>query len=65
MAFYKDAKPGKHGYVSEIDEFFINFHQQRKTISESTKQEIAKHQKIAAMRDKPCAASTTKLWEDF
>ena len=62
-------KPIKRNYISEIDQFLKEFDQQHPEKSASQQKEIAKHQRISALRDQApiTKISTTdkKIWDDF
>ncbi|MES2204835.1 MAG: CBU_0585 family protein [Pseudomonadota bacterium] len=60
--------PLKRQFVSEIDDFLIQFDQSHPEKSQSQKKEIAKHARIAQLRDgaslvKP--AEDKEIWEKF
>jgi hypothetical protein len=53
-------------FVSETDRFLQEFDELNTELSLSQLKEIAKYQRIYALRDKPCKnPPTTKLWEEF
>ncbi|NKB46613.1 MAG: hypothetical protein GKR77_02390 [Legionellales bacterium] len=52
-------------YVSKVDQFINDLNQQNPA-SESQQREIAKHQRIAQLRDQVTSDETqSTLWEDF
>lgn len=59
----------KKPYVSEIDQFLKTYDQQHPEKSASQQKEIAKHQRIAQMRDcikpKEETAPVDDIWKDF
>lgn len=53
-------------YTSELDQFLADYDKNHPRFSASRRQEIEKHRRVAALRDKPAAAQTDEtLWDKF
>ena len=60
--------PLKRAYVSEIDDFLTQFDQSHPEKSQSQQKEIAKHARIAQLRDNALSVNpleTKEIWQDF
>ena len=60
--------PLKKAYVSEIDNFLTQFDQSHPEKSPSQQKEIAKHARIAQLRDQTSAIKSVEnkeIWENF
>lgn len=53
------------GYVSEVDAFLRDFNKNRTELPSSVENEIKKHEKIFAKRDRIVEEAPDFIWKDF
>lgn len=58
-------KPIQKNYISEIDQFLIEFDKRKEASSISRRAEEAQYAKIFYLRDNPVRKAECKIWESF
>jgi hypothetical protein len=62
MSFWQ---PIKRQYVSEIDQFLLNFDKKPEASSHSRRKEEAEYKQLFKLRDHVSKDSTAGIWEEF